>query len=224
MSYKLIGIKLKKSINFTQGLIFYKNFIYESSGLYNKSKILKTNLDGDVIKEYKLNDNLFAEGLTIFNKKIYLLTYKSKLCLIFDLELNLLDQKYFETTSGEGWGLTHDNINLIVSDGTNYLHYFDPFTFKLKLKIEVSLKGNPINKINDIVFVNEIIYGNIFLTNKILKFNPKTNTVIIIDLVDIKKKFITNTDIDECMNGIAYFNSSFYITGKFWNKFFQIIL
>ena len=69
MSYTLTAIHWRKSINFTQGLVFYKNFIYESSGLYNKSKILKTNLDGNIIKEYKLNDNLFVEGLTIFNEK-----------------------------------------------------------------------------------------------------------------------------------------------------------
>ena len=107
--------------------------------------------------------------------------------MIFDLELNLLDNKYFETTSGEGWGITHNNINLIVSDGTNYLHYFDPYTFKLRYKIEVSLRDNPINKINNIVFVDEIIYKNIFLTNKILKFNLNTNTITILDLSDIKK-------------------------------------
>lgn len=212
-------------ISYTQGLVYHQGTLYESTGLYGKSVVRKINLESNKLeKEIKIGDQYFGEGITIFNNKIIHVTWKSMTGFVYDLDLNKLEEFKFTTTRNEGWGITHDNKNLIVSDGSEYLHFWDPETKKEVKKIKVLDKGIPVKDLNELEYFEGYVLANVWKTNKIVVVNASTGVVEnTIDFSELAKNIVID-DSNSVFNGIAYDGTNFYVTGKNWGKIWKIDL
>lgn len=208
---------------FTQGLVFHDGDLYESTGLYGRSSLRRVDLEtGRVEKVYNLPSNFFGEGITILNGKIYQLTWKARTGIIYELgsfrTIGFFDYPF------EGWGITNDGKNLIISNGTNGLFFYDPASLEQAGKIEVSHNGRAVNLINELEYINGKIYANIWKSNKIISIDPVTGKVI--DWYDLSKlqSMVNMTGQTNVLNGIAFDEESgrIFVTGKFWPKLFEI--
>ena len=229
-NYKIIeNIKHMKTC-FTQGLVINNNYLYESCGLYGYSKLLKKNLKtGKIEKKINIKNTIFAEGITIYNNIIYLLTWKSQIILCFDLDLNYINSYNINIPNKECWGITHNSKSFIISNGSNKLYYYN-FPKKnskfLKSNSNISVKYNNtmIHRLNELEYVNNYIYANIWYLNYIIKINPSNGKIV--DVFNLKyfNKF-ENTKKD-VLNGIAYDKNDkiFYITGKNWTNIYKMKL
>lgn len=214
---------------YTQGLEFYKGILYEGTGQNGESTLRKTDYkSGIVSKSVPLSADYFGEGITIFNEKIYQLTWKNKVGFIYNAE-TLAQEKTFDYFSDiEGWGLTHNDKHLIMSDGTNKIYFLNPETQKMERFINVYSDTNAITELNELEWIDGKIWANIYLKDVIVIINPENGAVeSAIDFSDLKiKNKKTLTDGDEVLNGIAYNPSTktVFITGKNWDKMFEIKL
>lgn len=225
-SYEVVQSYPHNESFFTQGLEFHNGFLYEGTGENGKSGLYKTNLkNGKTLQSIKLEDRYFGEGITIFNNRIYQLTYKTKVGFIYDIEsMALVDSFHFE--SAEGWGMTHDEKYLIMDDGTNVLTYIDPTTFKTVKKLQVYDDKDAVVYLNELEYSDGYIYANIWTTNLIAKIDPQTGKVLAkIDLDGILSMPNPNKQVD-VLNGIAIdpVTKKMYVTGKFFPKLFEIKL
>lgn len=224
--YEIVQTYPHNEESFTEGLEINKGFIYESTGENGKSFLYKNNLKtGKPVKSVKLADQYFGEGITIFNNKIYQLTYKTKVGFIYNLEnMALVDSFHFQ--SAEGWGMTHDEKHLIMDDGTNILTYLDPVTLKPVKKVQVYDNKDAVVYINELEYSEGFIYANVWGTNLIVKIDPQTGKVLArIDLEGILSGVNSSKQVD-VLNGIAIDpeTKKFYVTGKFFPKIFEIKL
>ena len=207
---------------YTQGLEFYKGVLYESGGQYGESLLRKLNPStGEVIKSVDIEKKYFAEGLTIINDKIHVLTWKEREILIYDLDLNLIDKKPLNTTTGEGWGICNDGKSLIISDGSNNLTYVNPETFVIEKVMEVYGGNKPAYNMNELEYANGNIYANIYTHTQVVVIEPESGRVLNVpELLDLARE---NKDA-EVLNGIAFNRDSktFYVTGKYWKNLYEI--
>ncbi len=221
-SYKIINTFIHDPTAYTQGLIYKDGILIESTGQYGQSDIRKVKLEtGQIIQKRGLPANVFAEGLTYLNSRFYQLTWTAKTAFVYSSNLTLLKTIPYDT---EGWGLTTDGKNLIQSDGTSTIYYRNPTTFKTFKKLEVTDAGKPIEKLNELEWVGNEIWANIWQTDRIAQINPNTGKVNAwIDLTGLKPKFGTQ-DSDAVLNGIAYDAASkrIFVTGKYWAFLFEI--
>jgi glutamine cyclotransferase len=210
---------------FTQGLISQDGALVESTGLERRSSLRRVELQtGKVIQKVDVQGYYFAEGMTLFNGKIYQLTWKGEKGFIYD-------PKTFEKTgefkyTGEGWGLTHDADSLILSDGSNQIRFIDPNTNQVKRTINVTDAGRPIEEINELEFVHGEIYANIWHDNRVARIDTRDGHVAgWIDLSGLLKPGDV-TDEEAVLNGIAYDEQGdrLFVTGKLWPKLFEIKL
>ncbi|MBW7914838.1 MAG: glutaminyl-peptide cyclotransferase [Taibaiella sp.] len=217
---------------YTQGLQFVDGYMYECTGHYGQSHMYKYELEtGKILKEYKLDDKYFGEGLTVLGDKIYVITWREKTGLIFDKE-TFQPAGSFSLETSEGWGLTNDSTHLIYSDGTPYLYFLDPATFKQVKKVEVRDQYGTVGNINELEYINGYVYANQWETEFILKIDPGTGHVVgQADLRNIRTQAgiparSYNEDQPEVMNGIAYDKpgNRIFITGKNWPKILEIKL
>ena len=205
--------------SFTEGLEINKGLLYESTGEHGKSWIgvvdIKT---GKPDKKVVLEEKYFGEGITILNNKVYQLTYKTKIGFIYDLK-TFKKIGSFEYSNGEGWGLTHNNEHIIMSDGTEKLTFLDTVSLKPVKTLEVRDEDGAVAEINELEYVDGFIYTNLWKTNLILKIDAQTGKVVgRIDLTpkaDEIKLLNGNADV---LNGIAWHPStkSLIVTGKHW--------
>lgn len=220
----LIRNKFPHDINaYTQGLEFVNGELYEGTGLNGKSELRQVSLrTGSVIKTKKLDSQYFGEGITISDNKIYQITYQSNKGFVYDLKTFDLLKEFTYTT--EGWGLTHDESHLIMSDGTNKIYFLDKETFERKREMEVYDNVGPIYMINELEYINGEIWANIYLSQDIIRIDPKTGKVTarincsgIFDPSSVPYK----TDV---LNGIAYDETTkkIYLTGKLWPNIFEV--
>lgn len=208
---------------FTQGLIYDQGELYESTGLYGKSSLRRVELKtGKVLQIYDLDDRYFGEGLTLWQDRLIQLTWISQTGFVYD-------QKTFEqlasfTYPTEGWGLTDNGQELIMSDGSDTLYFLDPDTFQPTKRLKVSDRSRPIAKLNELEYVNGEILANIWLSDRIARISPQTGEVLgWIDLAGIiKPKPLPKNDA--VLNGIAYdaAGDRLFVTGKLWSKLFEI--
>lgn len=222
--YKLVQSYPHNETFFTEGLEIHDGFLYESTGENGKSGLYKTNLKtGKTVQSVKLDNKYFGEGITIFNNRIYQLTYKTKIGFVYELEnMALADSFHFE--SAEGWGMTHDEHNLIMSDGTNILTYINPTTYKTIKKLQIYDNKNPLFNINELEYSDGYIYANVWTTNLIVKIDPETGKVLSkIDLDGILTMSNPDKQVD-VLNGIAIdqVTKKMYVTGKLYSKLFEI--
>jgi glutaminyl-peptide cyclotransferase len=210
---------------FTQGLLYHNGYLYESTGLKGKSSLRKVDIkSGKILKEIKLDQKYFAEGITIHEGKIYQLTWLSNIAFVYDLSSFKLLNKF--SYDGEGWGITSDGKNLLMSNGTTVINCIDPEHFKAVRKINVHEGDTTINNINELEYIHGEIWANIFMENVIVRISPQTGEVLgWVDLSKLYDLLPINCTVD-VLNGIAYDQDSdrIFVTGKFWPKIFEIKL
>lgn len=224
-SYQVVNTFPHLTSSYTQGLEIYRGNLYEGTGETGKSHLYKITLEtGQPLQTFKMHKNFFGEGITILNNKIYQLTYHAQKGFIYDLNtFAVLDS--FRYHSEQGWGLTNDGTNLIMSDGTNVLTWLSPNDFTIIKKVQVANNKSTINNINELEYINRAIYANVYQTNFIIEIDAQTGKVLSeINLTGIIDLYKTNT-ID-VLNGIAYDkpNDRLFVTGKWWPKLFEIKL
>lgn len=207
---------------FTQGLEYYRGYLYESTGISGQSTLRKVSIiTGQVVQKISLPPQYFGEGLTIFHGRIYQLTWLSKKGFIYDLaSLRKVGEFPYD---GEGWGLTHDSASLIMSDGTNKIRYIDPVSFRVTRTIEVYAGSQGVVNLNELEYVNGEILANIWHSTQIARIDPRTGQVVAwIDLSPIAAK--ESHDEEAVANGIAYdpARDRLFVTGKNWSKLFEI--
>ena len=224
MTYKIIKEFNHDKQAYTQGLEFYNNFLFESTGLNGKSSIRKTNLsNGEVLDITNLDYEYFGEGLTVLNDKIYQLTWKNRIGFIYDLNLNKTGTFNYGN-SKEGWGLCNDGKFIYKSDGTSKIWKLNPETLEEIDFIDVMTDKSRIKNINELEFIDGRIYANTYQFNRdvVIVINPLNGIVEkVIDFTGIRDEVLQTPDID-VMNGIAYNNGKLFVTGKNWDKIFEV--
>jgi len=223
--YKIVNTYPHDTNSFTQGLIFDKGVLYESTGLNGHSAVKIVDLKtGKTLKSHELPDNYFGEGIAIIENKIIQLTWRSKTGFVYDKKTLKLIKKFSYQT--QGWGITYDGKYLIISDGSAVLYFMDPNTFKVVGTLEVYGDNGKVSKLNELEYINGEIYANIWGIEKIARINPKTGRVTAwIDLSGLLSDQDKKNRVD-VLNGIA-FNSDkgrLFVTGKLWPKLFEIEL
>lgn len=223
--YRLVETYPHSPDAYCQGLVYHNGFLYEGTGNYGKSVLRKVELKtGKVLQERKLPRHLFGEGITIWQDKIIQLTWKSQQALVYDLKTFQQIGRF--TYRGEGWGLTHDDRQLIMSDGTSSLRFLDPNTFRVQRQLTVRDGRRRITNLNELEYVNGEIYANIWYDDRIARISPQNGRVI--GWLDLSKLYPPSqrSDRDDVLNGIAYDpqQQRLLVTGKHWPSLFEIRL
>ena len=207
---------------FTQGLEFFDGYLYESTGRQRQSTLRRVVIEtGKVVQSVRLPDRTFGEGLTIFHGKIYQLTWLDKTGFIYDLRtFRKLGQFSYNT---EGWGLTHDDASLILSDGTNRLQYIDPNSYQVTKTLAVFAGPEAVTNLNELEFIRGEIWANIWHSDRIARIDPKSGQVTAwIDLAAITER--ETHEQEDVLNGIAWDpgRQRLFVTGKDWPKLYEI--
>ncbi len=210
---------------FTQGLVYEDDIFYEGTGLYGQSTLRKVEpTTGEMLSGVRLSDELFGEGITVLDDKIYQLTWKSQIGFVVDKETFELLRTFAYPT--EGWGLTHDGEQLIMSDGTDSLYFLDPETLEQIDSIQVHDETGPVVRLNELEYVEGQIYANVWQTDRIAIIDPESGQVTgWIDLSGLLKPETLSQPVD-VLNGIAYDDEAdrLFVTGKLWPTLFEIRL
>jgi len=210
---------------FTQGLLWDDGLFYESAGLYNQSSLRRVEpASGDVLQMQDVPPEYFAEGLVLWDGKLIQLTWRENTAFIYDKDsFEKLGEFNYPT---EGWGITHDGRNLIMSDGTATLYFRDPETFAETGRIAVRDENGPVTRLNELEYIDGEIWANVWQTNRIARIDPATGQLTgWIDLTGILDNVAVTQKVD-VLNGIAYdpANGRIFITGKLWPAVFEIEL
>jgi glutaminyl-peptide cyclotransferase len=208
---------------FTQGLIYIDGHLYESTGLPGHSSLRMEDLEtGKILQRTDLPASYFGEGLAAWGSTLIQLTWQNHIALVYD-RFSFRELRTFQY-AGEGWGLTEDGRNLILSDGTATLHFLDPATFREVRHVVVRWRGEPVAKLNELEFVHGEIYANIWYSDRIARISPATGKVIgWIDLSGLLPAS-ERSDPGAVLNGIAYDSQHdrLFVTGKLWPEIFEI--
>ncbi len=227
-------IRLRVSATFDNGestsrykeLPMYDGFVYEGTGQYGQSKIKKWNLEtGEVLLEKSIGSDYFGEGIAIFKNKLYQLTYKASQAFVYDVEtFDKVETHAYATETGEGWGLTANDTSLIMSDGSSWIYYYDPASFREIKRVNVfDDKGN-VDLVNELEYHNGLIYANLYTRPYIIAIDPVTGRVVesfsAAGMVD-RSDATTNMDV---LNGIAIqpLSGNLLVTGKYWSKVYEV--
>jgi glutaminyl-peptide cyclotransferase len=211
---------------FTEGLFFRDGTLYESTGKPGQSDIRQVRLkDGKVLRRVGLEPQYFGEGIVDWGDRIVSLTWRHRQGFIWKLDdfSRIGDFRY----EGEGWGLTHDDRWIMMSDGTEKIRFLDPETLEEKRRITVTWDGKPVPLLNELEWVHGEILANVWYDRRIARIDPGTGAVIDwIDLTPLFARLKTNSDPDAVANGIAYDakGDRLFVTGKYWPKLFEIKL
>ncbi len=211
---------------FTQGLFFKDGYLYESTGQYGLSSIRKVEIEtGEILQKVSIDEKYFGEGMTYWDNKLYVLTWRAEKGLIFDFETFDLEGSFTYGESKQGWGLTNSKTEFIKSDGTERIYFLDPKNQQEKYFIEAYTDSRKAERLNELEFINGEIFANIWNENTIIVINPANGAITgVIDLQSLKKKIKSNGDADQVLNGIAYDPNTnrLFVTGKNWDKLFEI--
>jgi len=211
---------------FTEGLFYDGGFLYESTGLKGQSTLRKVDLaTGRVLKMRRLAPRYFGEGIVDWKGKLIQLTWVSHVGFIYDLAT--FAQRGTFSYPGEGWALTEDGRDIIMSDGSAQLRFLDPDTLKPVRLLTVRADGAPVTNLNELEWVNGEILANVWLTNRIARIDPASGKVTgWIDLTGLMPPAAVGGDRDAVPNGIAYdaAHDRLFVTGKLWPKLFEIRL
>ena len=231
-TYDIVAEYPHDSDAFTQGLVFENGYLYESTGLYGESTLRKVVIatgtpdqmvsTPDMECAKKAPEQVFGEGITIWDDTIVQLTWQCERGVVYNKSTFAeIDQFTYDT---EGWGITHDGSQLIVSDGTHVLQFWDPDTFERTGVLSVLEGSSPVTNLNELEYIEGLIYANIWYSTDIVMIDPDTGQVkgrIHLDGLNPNKK-----QSGAVLNGIAYdeANDRLYVTGKLWTKLFEIDL
>ena len=212
---------------YTQGLELYHGKMYESTGDYENSTLRITDhKTGKVEQNHPMGTaEIFGEGITILKDTLYQLTWESNVVYVYDVKNINKPVKSFNWPK-DGWGITNNGTDLIVSDGSSEIFFVNPSDFSIKSSIAVKTDKGPVDNINELEYVNGFIYANVYMTNIIVKIDPATGNIV------GRLDFPANIEAEEkaknpranVLNGIAYDSTShsFFITGKRWGRMFEV--
>ena len=224
-TYHIVAEYPHSRTSYTQGLQFADGELWEGTGEYGKSRLLRTELaTGKILESKKLSQQEFGEGITLLGDKIYQLTWLNGKMFVYDRHsLQLLATHNYK---GEGWGLTTDGTKLYMSDGTQAIRVLNPETMQMERLIKVTLRGESLPHLNELEWIDGKIWANVYTTNYIVIINPSNGVVEgVINLANIlpESEYDNKTDV---LNGIAYDKATkrIFVTGKNWSKLFEIKL
>lgn len=222
-SYRIVHAYPHDSNAFTQGLVYVGGHLYESTGIRGKSSLREEDLEtGRILRLQDVPAKYFAEGLTNSGSTLVQLTWQSHVALVYDrATFRFLRSFHYD---GEGWGLTQDGKNLILSDGTATLKFFDPGTFREVRRIIVRDHGAPVTYLNELEYIHGQIYANVWHSDRIARISPANGNVLgWIDLKDLLPASQLSNH-EAVLNGIAYdaAHDRLFVTGKLWPKIFEI--
>lgn len=217
--------------SFTEGFVFHDGKLFESTGspenLPESESVagpvdLKT---GEIDVKVRLDRKVyFGEGIVFLNQKLFQLTYKNQTCFVYDAKTFKKIGSY-QFSNKEGWGMTTNGSQIIMSDGTDVLSFVNPDNFQIIKTLQVSEKGFAVQNLNELEFIDGYLYANIWTTNIIVKIDPANGKVIgKLDLSMLKNKALQRNPAAAETNGIAYDvnTKKVYVTGKLWPNIYQI--
>jgi|SRR5262249_20920677 len=222
-SYEVVNSYPHDPTSFTQGLIWKDGGFYESTGLYGQSKLRRLEFpSAKVMNELKLAPELFGEGLASIDERLIQLTWKSRRGFVYDRDSFRVIREF--SYDNEGWGLTYDGKNLILSDGSSDLFYLDPQTFKPVRRLAVTINGRALTELNELEFIEGEIWANVWQTDLIVRIEPATGRVT--SFLDLKGLLAPSDrrGSEAVLNGIAYDadKKRIFVTGKLWPRIFEI--
>ncbi|MEO7924260.1 MAG: glutaminyl-peptide cyclotransferase [Chitinophagaceae bacterium] len=224
MSNSIISTYPHDTSSYTQGLLIYKGDLYEGTGNYGRSKLLKVELKtGKHLQAISLDPKFFGEGVTIINDTVYQLTWREKTVFVYTLK-DFKKIKEFKIDT-EGWGLTTDGKQLIVSDGSSSIYYYNPSDFKLLKTQDVTESGSLSFNLNELEYIDGFIYANQYQAPYILKIEPSTGQIVAkADLTGMWERIKAIDPEADVPNGIAYdaATKKIYITGKLWPELYEV--
>jgi glutamine cyclotransferase len=224
-TYDVINVWPHNRNAFTQGLIFKDDILVESTGLNGQSSLRNVDLkSGNVLKQFNVPSQYFAEGLTALGGKLYQLTWQNQKGFVYDAQTFQVESEF--SYQGEGWGLTTDGHFLIMSDGSDRIRFLDPVSFEVKRTINVRARHQPVKQLNELEYIKGEIFANIWRTDEVARIDPESGKVV--GAIDFRGLLAPqdrdgNTDV---FNGIAYdsVNDRLFVTGKHWPKLFEVRL
>jgi glutaminyl-peptide cyclotransferase len=212
------------STAYTQGLLFHEGRLFESTGQYGSSSLREVALEtGEVVRTVPLGDSIFGEGLERVGDRLIQLTWKEGVALVYDL--STLEQVATFEYEGEGWGLCYDGESLFMTTGGSFLHRRDPRTFAVLESLQITDGGSALFQVNELACVGEHVYGNVYLTDRIVRIDKATGQVIgEVDGSSLVPPRGRPRAVDAVLNGIAHDPESglFYLTGKLWPVVFEV--
>lgn len=230
-SYEIVNSYPHDTKAYTQGLEYFKGFLYETTGRRGQSTLRKVNIKtGEVLQKIDLEKEYFGEGMTILNDKIHWLTWESKKGFVYELKSFKKEKEFTYKNSKEGWGFTNNGKELIKSDGTNKIWFLDAETLQEKRAIQVYTNKYAVDNLNELELIGDKLYANKYQQNAIVIININTGIIEgIANLKGLKKEMEKTQKLvpqDEVLNGIAYDaeNDRLFVTGKNWGKLFEIKL
>jgi len=221
--YTVVAIHPHDPEAFTQGLVYHEGRLYEGTGLWGESSVRIVEPEtGEVTLIHLMPREYFGEGITVLGGRIIQVTWQSRVGFVYDVDT--LEPMGNFTFDSEGWGLTHDGDRLILSDGSSTLRFLDPETFQETGSVEVLDGEEPVTRINELEYVDGVVYANIWQTDLVALIDPESGSVLgWLDLSGLRDLIEDDSDID-VLNGIAYDEESghLYVTGKLWPLMFEI--
>jgi len=232
INYSIVKVYPHDTSSYTEGLEWKNNSLFESGGNYGLSKLFQYNLDGKTLKSIKVSKEYFGEGITLLNNKIYQLTWREHKVFVYDAatlkKINEFSWPY------DGWGMTNNGKDLIIGTGSSILYFVNPENFTILNQISVTNNYGPVSMVNELEYVHNFIYANIYETDYIIKIDPESGSVVgKLDLAGILQKSGMNYNPQNypgkdgnVLNGIAFDSAknTFYVTGKMWPALFEIKL
>ena len=210
---------------FTQGLAYRGGFLYEGTGLNGRSSLRKVRLEtGAVVQHVDLGAEFFGEGITLVKDKVIQLTWKSEIGFVYTLNNFRLVRRF--SYSGEGWGLATNGPEIFMSDGTSEIRVLNAETLKEKRRFTVHDGSTPVDRLNELEFVEGQILANVWNSDRVARISPQTGDVVgWIDLTGLLSP-VYRLDSDAVLNGIAYdpLRKRLFVTGKLWPSVFEIRL
>jgi glutaminyl-peptide cyclotransferase len=223
--YEVLHVYPHDPLAFTQGLFYLDGFLYEGTGIEGQSSIRKERLEtGEVLQKHDIPEAYFGEGIVNWDDSLLELTWTTHVGFVYGLA-TFDPQRQFHYP-GEGWGLTQDGKRIIMSDGSAQLRFWDPRTLLETGRITVTADGEPVDRLNELEWVNGEIYANVWQTDRIARINPSSGKVT--GWIDCKGLLSAadRTGREDVLNGIAYDakGGRLFVTGKKWPKLFEIRL
>lgn len=223
--YEIVAVHPHDPAAYTQGLFWHDGSLYEGTGRYDTSSLRRVEPStGEVLEQVALPADYFGEGIALLGDRIFQLTWLSKRGFIYDAAtFERLGEFTYDT---EGWGLTSDGTHLILSDGSDTLFFLHADDQQLVRTVRVQHEGRPLEDINELEYIDGLIWANVWHSDFVYRIDPDTGTAI--DRIDFSGLLAGERprDSEAVLNGIAYDPNSghLFLTGKLWPKVFEVRL